>query len=155
MRKWVLFIAFLLCLDLVTKILAEHHLPPLSGGRYPFGGIPIFSLGGVSCSLNYVVNTGAAWGLFADHSTILFALRIGMILALLLFAHKSWPIVLILSGAIGNVIDSFLYGYVIDFIHFTFWNYHFPVFNVADSCITIGIVWLMWSQRNCQQRCSL
>ncbi|MBU6446833.1 MAG: signal peptidase II, partial [Verrucomicrobia bacterium] len=54
-----------------------------------------------------------------------------------------FPIWLVVTGAIGNVLDYCLYGHVIDFIHFTFWGYSFPIFNVADSCITIGILTLL------------
>lgn len=68
-------------------------------------------------------------------------------LAVLLFKEEkktnsvfSWaPLVLLLGGAVGNLIDRLRFGYVIDFIDFRFW----PVFNVADSCITVGIVWLL------------
>jgi len=47
-------------------------------------------------------------------------------------------IVLILGGALGNVYDRVVHGYVVDFLHF-YWNdYHFPAFNIADTAITIG-----------------
>ncbi len=142
MRKMALF-ALLLALDIATKVLAIHSIPYLSYGSYPFGGIGIFSFGGISFSLNYIVNTGAAWGMFAGYSGLLFALRASIILALLFFVPKRIPICLILTGAIGNAIDYCLYGHVIDFFHFTFWGYSFPIFNVADSCITIGILSLL------------
>jgi signal peptidase II len=45
---------------------------------------------------------------------------------------------LILSGAVGNLYDRFAYGYVVDFLDFYIGEYHWPAFNVADSCITIG-----------------
>jgi signal peptidase II len=52
---------------------------------------------------------------------------------------------LVLGGAVGNVIDRFHYGHVIDFIdvYFARWDYHFPAFNVADSAITAGAVLLI------------
>lgn len=143
MRKWLILFALLLGLDIATKVLAMYWIPHLSYGPYPFGGIAIFSLGGITFSLNYVVNTGAAWGLFAGHSGLLFALRTAIILALLFFVPKRIPIWLVVTGAIGNAIDYCLYGHVIDFLHFTFWGYSFPIFNVADSCITIGILSLL------------
>ena len=46
---------------------------------------------------------------------------------------------LILSGAIGNLIDRIFIGKVVDFLDFYYKSYHFPAFNVADSCITIGV----------------
>ena len=135
--------ALLIGLDIVTKILAMEWVPSLSLSSYPFGGIGIFSLGGITCSLNYVVNSGAAWGMFAGHAGALFAFRTLIILGLLFFVPKRLPIWLVVAGAIGNAIDYCLYGHVIDFIHFTFWGYSFPIFNVADSCITIGILSLL------------
>ncbi len=143
MKKFWIF-ALLVLFDMMTKILAMKFIPPLNFGPYPFGGTEIFSLGGITCSLNTVVNTGAAWGIFGGHAGFLFALRTVIILALLFFVPKRFPIWLIISGAIANAIDYCLYGHVIDFIHFTFWGYSFPIFNVADSCITIGILSLLF-----------
>ncbi len=57
----------------------------------------------------------------------------------------SGGLVLVLGGAVGNLVDRIHYGYVVDFIdvYFSLWNYHFPAFNVADSAITIGAVLLV------------
>ena len=147
MKKWWPLLLFLLGLDALTKALALHFIPPLGVGAYPFGGIGIFSLGGITFSLNYITNTGAAWGLFEGHSGLLFALRTLIIAALVFFVPKRFPVWLILTGAIGNVVDYCLYGHVIDFLHFTFWGYSFPLFNIADSCITIGVLSLFFPQR--------
>jgi signal peptidase II len=143
MLKWLVLFPLLLGLDIVTKVLAMHWIPHLSYGPYPFGGIEVFSLGGITFSLNYVVNTGAAWGLFAGYSGLLFGLRTAIIFALIFFVPKRLPIWLVVTGAVGNAIDYCLYGHVIDFFHFTFWGYSFPIFNVADACITIGIFSLL------------
>lgn len=143
MKKKFWIFGSLLFLDVLTKILALEMIPSLKAGPYPFGGFGIFSIGKVSCSLNYVVNSGAAWGIFAGHAGLLFILRTLIILALVFFVPKRLSIWLVVTGAIGNVIDYCLYGHVIDFIHFNFWGYSFPIFNVADSCITIGILSLI------------
>jgi signal peptidase II len=58
----------------------------------------------------------------------------------------SWALALILGGAIGNVIDRTLYGYVIDFIQVHYQGANFPAFNVADSAISIGAVLLIWDE---------
>lgn len=55
---------------------------------------------------------------------------------------------LILSGAIGNVTDRLVYGYVIDFLHFYYQHWHFPAFNVADSAIFVGAVLLIYDAIN-------
>jgi len=55
----------------------------------------------------------------------------------------SFALACILGGAIGNVIDRTLYGYVVDFLDFHYAGWHFPTFNIADSTITIGAVCLI------------
>ena len=96
--------------------------------------------------MTLVHNTGIAFGLFKDQSVVFIIIPI--ILFILLWINiyyyrnnkevLSRPYIvafcLILGGAIGNLIDRVLFGHVIDFIDFRIW----PVFNVADSAITIG-----------------
>ena len=55
----------------------------------------------------------------------------------------SFALACILGGAVGNVIDRSLYGYVVDFLDFNYAGWHFPAFNIADSAITIGAVCLI------------
>ena len=55
----------------------------------------------------------------------------------------SFALACILGGALGNVIDRVLYGYVVDFLDFHYGNWHFPAFNIADSAITVGAVCLI------------
>ena len=55
----------------------------------------------------------------------------------------SLALALVLGGAVGNVIDRVLYGYVVDFLDFYWGSAHFPAFNVADSAITVGAVCLI------------
>ena len=52
----------------------------------------------------------------------------------------------ILGGAIGNVLDRVMYGYVVDFLDFYYAGWHFPAFNVADSAISIGAACLIWDE---------
>ena len=51
---------------------------------------------------------------------------------------------LILGGAVGNLIDRVIYGYVIDFLDVYYQAYHWPVFNIADSAITVGVVFMLF-----------
>lgn len=143
----------ILVLDQISKGLVYTYLPVIDSSLYwyPYGGIGIFkNFAGIEFSINHMTNTGAAWGVLANYQLPLIFLRIGLIIGLCLYLfsfnrHSSWqlPLMLIIAGALGNVIDFFLYGHVVDMLHFVLWGYDFPVFNVADSAITIGIVYLL------------
>lgn len=95
-------------------------------------------------NLTVLHNTGAGWSIFAEHTNIIILidlLVIGYLIYYLWANIKSLSIlhmqavILILAGAIGNIIDRIAYGYVIDFI-----NIHIiPIFNIADICITMGV----------------
>ena len=99
-------------------------------------------------------NSGAAFSFLAGETgwqrwffTVIGMLAAGLILWLLK-SHAgqklfSFALACILGGAIGNVIDRVLYGYVVDFLDFHWHNWHFPAFNVADSAITVGAACLI------------
>lgn len=99
-------------------------------------------------SLTYVTNTGAAFGLFPDYGGIFMVIALVVIVAIILYYRylpgEQWLVQtslgLQLGGALGNLIDRLLYGHVIDFIDFKLW----PVFNVADSSLVIGVVILAY-----------
>jgi signal peptidase II len=118
--------------------------------KYPYGGIPVFeNFLGIEFSISHQINKGAAWGVLAEYQVPLLYLRIALILALLVYflffnKHSSWniPLALIVAGALGNVLDFFIYGHVVDMLHVVLWGYDFPVFNIADSAICIGVAWL-------------
>lgn len=119
------------------------------------GGKAIFSnlFNGINFSLNLVKNKGAAWGLFQQYPQALTYTRIVIVayLARKIFfsqigTFKKLCFTLIGAGALGNLIDHFRYGYVVDMFHFTFWSYDFPVFNIADTCIFLGALGLIFSK---------
>jgi signal peptidase II len=142
----------LLFADFATKAYVYHLLSfnDLSMGIRSVE-IPIFyDFFGIDFLISLAVNKGAAWGFFADFQMPLLIIRIFVILGifayLFFFNHNLRivpPFVLVLSGAIGNVVDFFLYGSVVDFLHFNLWGYHFPIFNLADTWITLGVAWLL------------
>jgi len=95
-------------------------------------------------SLTYVTNTGAAFGLFPDHGVVFMVIAV-VVIGVIVFYYRHLPgeqwlvqtsLGLQLGGALGNLVDRLLYGHVIDFIDFKVW----PVFNVADSSLFIGVV---------------
>lgn len=91
-----------------------------------------------------VRNTGAAFGILKDMNTHFFISIsiIAIIFVIYLLKKNAYNFVglsLIFGGAAGNLIDRILYGYVVDFIDFSIGTFHWPAFNLADSCITIGI----------------
>ncbi len=107
---------------------------------------------GIKMQITHAINMGAAWGVLADFPNALVFVRILLIAALLVYflgvnRRDVWnmPLMLIIAGALGNVIDYFHYGYVIDMIQFSFWGYEYPVFNIADSSIFIGSLWILFS----------
>ena len=106
----------------------------------------------------YIRNSGVIWGIFNDSGSNLIPVIITVlsILALLtviyIFVKTSLTCRLelvslsfIIGGAVGNIFDRFVLGYVVDFIDLYIKSYHWPTFNVADSFISIGIVLLLIS----------
>lgn len=96
--------------------------------------------------LTYVENRGAGWGMFSDHTWLLTVLTVVVIVALVGYMVAKKPenrtlliaMTFLTGGAVGNVIDRIRQGFVIDFFDFTLIN--FPVFNIADCFITVGVV---------------
>jgi len=108
--------------------------------------------------ITYVRNTGAAWSIFAGETWLLIIVSLVIISFIVYYIYKNKPkdkleIVgysMILGGAIGNFMDRIIYGYVIDFFDFYIFGYDYPIFNVADSFILIGVVILIV----CTWRCN-
>lgn len=102
--------------------------------------------------LTYVQNTGAGFSMFAGAGMGFFTLLTIVALAAILYmffktedSRYQICLSLVFSGAIGNFIDRMTLGYVRDFFSFYIFGYPFPVFNVADICITIGIALILVS----------
>jgi len=107
-------------------------------------------------NFTYVRNYGAAFSFLSDAGgwqrwffTII-AVVISAVLAVWLARNNraqlklNLALSLVLAGAIGNLIDRSIYGYVIDFFHLYYQNWHYPAFNIADSAICIGAALLVW-----------
>ena len=143
-RFWL--IPLIVCVDFISKWWVHHSITPMqwAPAMFPYGGIGLFQ-GSVECSIVHVMNRGMAWGHFSGAFVFLLVARIltvGGLLIYMLKKPRSFPLMLIVGGAIGNIVDCFLYGHVIDMIHCVFWGYSYPVFNLADSAICVGAIGL-------------
>jgi len=132
--------AIVLVVDQLSKALVLTFLAPGA----PHAEVVIVS---GFLRLYYVENTGAAFGLFQGKNPLLAFLAFGVVVVLVVWFRelvRFWPgalaLGLQLGGAVGNLVDRFRHGFVVDFIDFSFW----PTFNVADSAITIGVLLLLY-----------
>ena len=132
-----IILAAIIILDQATKFI------------YVGTGAPTVTLIPGLLGLTYVENRGAAWGLFNNNQLLLYIFSALVTLAMLVFFVWKYKklnellriaLALIIAGALGNMIDRFAFMYVRDMIQFLFID--FPIFNVADSAITIGGVLL-------------
>ncbi|MEE8054725.1 MAG: signal peptidase II [Gammaproteobacteria bacterium] len=142
--KWYLASAVLVMLDQWTKALASTYLPLAE--PVPIG--PLFNL-------TLVHNTGAAFSLLNEAGGwqrwlfIVLALGISAFIGVWLWRlprEKRWvacALALILGGALGNLWDRMMLGYVVDFIDIYYQDWHWPAFNLADSAITVGAAMLV------------
>lgn len=140
---WLGLSSFILILDQLTKVIAKNSL--FEGVSQP-----------VTSFLNWtlVYNSGAAFSFLAQAGgwQRWFFTSVGIIAALIMIwlirknSHQtifSLALSLVLSGAIGNVIDRIIYGAVVDFVDVHYMGWHWPAFNIADSAISIGVILLI------------
>lgn len=99
-------------------------------------------------NITFVTNPGAAWGIFAGKSWLLLTISLTVFALMTIFvrricegwSERYYALMLVMSGIIGNCFDRvFRGGQVVDFLDFVFGSYHYPSFNVADSCICCGV----------------
>ena len=99
-------------------------------------------------------NSGSLWGIGSRFPYIIAGFGVFAIFCIIVFREKlnirNYPILygLILGGIAGNTIDRFMYGYVIDFIDIDLHFYRWPIFNIADIAINIGVVYLIFFARD-------
>lgn len=146
-RPLILLAVGAFALDQASKIWISKFSGLDLGNYPPFGGIEVVS--GVF-NIVYSVNPGAAWGMFADHGWLLLIVAIFALAAIYYFRNqlelKRLPYQvafgLIIGGIAGNALDRLLYGHVIDFLDVDLQFYRWPTFNIADSCIVTGAIWM-------------
>ena len=133
-KRYLFLLAVLLAFyDQVTKFFIVNFLGSKS---LDFGFFSIIQ----------VTNKGAGFGFFQDFNFILtiFSLFVFVVALYYYFRLRNWKLLVLLNifigGLAGNLIDRFRYGYVVDFINLKIW----PVFNVADTAITISILMMIY-----------
>jgi len=137
----VILVIFIVLFDQVTKYFACQSLQD---------GLSVTVIPNI-LSFQYHENAGAAWGILSNHRwvfMIISCIAIIAIIAFMIYTRKQYNSKLLtvslsffLGGGIGNMIDRFRLEYVIDFLRFDFID--FPIFNVADSFITVGALFML------------
>lgn len=139
----IVIIIAVIAADMATKYFAACNLAP-DGVVTVIPGVVEF---------RYVENEGAAFGMLADHRWVFLVFSSMAIIAILVYLFVKRPLsrfmrvslAMIAGGGIGNMIERIFRGYVTDFINPTFFDFY--VFNVADSCVTVGcallILWMI------------
>lgn len=138
LRIWFFLSLAVIALDQLSKIWIINHM---SYGE-------VMHVAGVF-DLVRLHNAGAAFSFMSDAGGmqrwlfIAIALITSVAIIMLLYKHAkesmfAFALSMILGGALGNLIDRIIYGYVVDFLHFHLNEHYFPAFNLADSAITCG-----------------
>jgi len=152
--SWLWLSALLIGLDQASKWLAVASLP------YQ---VQVTFVPGV-WNWHLTHNTGAAFSFLANAGGwqhgffIVLATLISVVLSLALrrVPRDDWrnalPFALIVAGALGNLIDRLHLGYVIDFVEWYVKDFYWPVFNLADSCIVVGAVLMVWFSISSKER---
>jgi signal peptidase II len=135
----------LIVIDQYSKFMVTLHIPL----NYSIKVVEGFF------NITHIRNSGVAFGIFSNHQSelkpyLLIFVSVVAIVAILAIFHQTGKekrlvrtgLILIFSGAIGNLIDRIIHKEVIDFIDLFIANQHWPAFNVADSCITTGVLFM-------------
>lgn len=138
----IIIIVGCIALDQITKAIVRVYLKPK-------GEVPVIKN---FFSFTYVENQGGAWGILHGKLWLFILITVAALGVLFYFfkdfdlknnAVYSIGIALLIAGTIGNFIDRIVLNYVTDFLDFIIFGYDFPVFNVADICITCGVILLI------------
>lgn len=131
----------LLCIDQISKLLVVNLLTKTDSITI----IKNFFY------LTYINNDGAAFSILVGKRILLILIAVLVIVMLIRYIKKNniqnklelVSISLIIGGSLGNLMDRVIRGYVIDFLDFKIFNYNFPIFNLADTFIVIGVILLL------------
>lgn len=134
-NKIIYFIgAFILIIDQLTKMFIDKSMNIINGFFY----------------INPVNNYGAAWSVFNDKT--IFLIVSSIVILIILLRYQSYfkmnirnkiAFGLLYGGLLGNLLDRIIFGYVRDFLDFIILGYNYPVFNLADTSLVIGMILLI------------
>jgi signal peptidase II len=154
-RKLIGIILGILAIDMGSKAFVHFYFPSLafSPSIFPYGGVGVFhNFLGIDFCIHHVTNRGAAWGIGASFQNLLLFMRLAVVIGLIIYtffspkaARSRYALALVIAGGVGNIADYFIYGHVVDMFHFFFGSYSYPVFNVADTSIFLGVVGIFFS----------
>lgn len=147
--KSIILILSLLIVDILSKEIISALVPL----NHSIKIIPSFF------SITNVHNYGIAWSMLNGHRYLIICITTIIIVVLANYLHKNNNMLkyetisylMIIAGSLGNLYDRIIYGYVIDFLDFNIFGYNYPIFNIADSYIVIGIIILIigiWRDNN-------
>lgn len=139
--QMILILAALIILDQITKYLAVVYLKDR----------PSYPIIKNVLVLQYLENRGAAWGMLQNRQWFFWIITV-VFLLIILFVIRKIPktvyyrpllitLTVLTAGAVGNFIDRVRHSYVVDFIYFEI--IHFPIFNVADICVSLSVIALL------------
>ena len=139
MNKKILIISLVvLFIDIITKYVA-----------YMCFQTPISIISNIF-RLSYAINTGAAWSMLSNHTILINMISIVILFIIYRYSRRFevnnrniLAFSFIYGGILGNLLNRLFTSYVIDFIDIKIFNYDYPVFNIADSAIVIGIILLI------------
>lgn len=149
-RTYYKFFAIIALLVFAIDRLSKNYILDIIGNGGQVEVIPYLF------NLSMVWNTGVSFGIFAGSGdlTRFLLIAVAIIIVTLLFhwftrehnRFMAYVVGLIAGGALSNALDRIIYGAVADFFDFHIMGFHWPAFNVADSCIFIGVVLLCMEQ---------
>ena len=140
-KKYYIILATVVLLVLLDQLTKQYIVKTMELGEY-YTVIENFFL------ISSHRNTGGAWGILTGQMTVFYLITfIAFILFYYLIKEANFStkkvysiaVTLLIAGAVGNFIDRVLFQEVVDFLDFYIFGYNFPIFNVADMCLVIGM----------------
>ncbi len=144
---WIMTIVFII-IDLISKYIIDKYLTLNESIKIIKGFL----------NITYVRNTGVAFSMFNDSKYFILIISTLIIIGIIYYVYKNKSqnkletigYSLVLGGAIGNLIDRIFKGYVIDFIDVKIFSYDYPIFNLADTFIVVGVLLLIVCAWRCK-----